>query len=442
MTCLTVNLKSNIIMKHKTSYKIHSFSIDAEKEIKRLKAQVELFWDRELAFYKTFGLSNGMKIVECGCGPGFAGQKLHAVFPDSHVTAFEIDPFLMEAAKRNARLLELERYEVSERSIMDTGLPDNTFDFAVTRLVLEHLPDPVAAVKEVYRILKPGQKAVFIDNDFEFHMRTHPDIPELRDLYSAYCAARQKQGGNPKIGRELPGILKLAGFSNIDLRVMEAHSHVTGDEIFLKSEGSGIPAQLVKDGYLSKETYSRIALKWNRLLKIENHSIFRQLFICAGEKKPGNDSTDNRVDQSAFQSQPGHNQAEQQEIKPPDEGWTSDKNRVYEAPVTLTEKKVAAVWQEILGIESIGINENFFEAGGSSVHAPEIIELLEKKFSKELSLVDLFDYPTIALFAKKLAPGEQVKEHLSSSQRQAARRNKVTERREMIQKLRKQKTDS
>jgi ubiquinone/menaquinone biosynthesis C-methylase UbiE/acyl carrier protein len=422
---------------YQSSYKIKDFSIDAESEIRRLEAQVELFWGKELAFYTMFGLKDGMTIVECGCGPGLVGQKLLETFPNSHVTAFEIDPLLVETAKSNAQMWKLEeRYNVTEQSIMNTSFEDNTYDFAITRLVLEHLSDPLEAAKEVYRILKPGGKAVFIDNDFEFHMRTHPDIPELRDLYSAYCAAREDEGGNPKIGRELPGILKLAGFSNIDLHIVNAHNGVIGDEIFLKSEGSGIPAQLVKDGYLSGEVYSNIALKWTKLLKAEGHSIFRQLFAGVGEKRTDGNISGDEHKESDIHSEVRNELTDHQTEEQIDRRRPSDEKERYDEPRTVTEKKVAEVWQTILEREQIGINENFFEAGGSSIHAPEIVELLEEKFNAQLSVVDLFDYPTIALLAKYFEPQEQKKQDLTSSERQKIRYQKMLHRRESIGKLR------
>jgi aspartate racemase len=61
-------------------------------------------------------------------------------------------------------------------------LPDESFDFVIARLVLEHLPDPLAALKEVLRVLKVGCRAVFIDNDFDLHERTWPDSPALMEL--------------------------------------------------------------------------------------------------------------------------------------------------------------------------------------------------------------------------------------------------------------------
>jgi ubiquinone/menaquinone biosynthesis C-methylase UbiE len=74
--------------------------------------------------------------------------------------------------------------------------------------VLEHLPDPIKAIQEALRIIKPGGKAVFVDNDLTMHIMTHPHIPELGELYHAYCQSREVEGGNPKIGRELPTLLK------------------------------------------------------------------------------------------------------------------------------------------------------------------------------------------------------------------------------------------
>jgi len=191
---------------------------------------------------------------------------------------------LIEKSKKYLQGKGLKRYEIEEQSIMNMKFPDDSFDFVITRLVLEHLPDPIGATKEVYRVLRPGGKAVFVDNDFEMHLRCYPDIPELNQLYDAYCRARISEGGNPKIGRELPDILKKCHFRNVDLEIIVAHSEIVGDDIFIRSEGSGIPAKLVEDGYMTNDLFDRIARKWFELMQNENHALFRQLFIAGGEK--------------------------------------------------------------------------------------------------------------------------------------------------------------
>lgn len=271
-------------MNQQGSYQIKSIASNVDTEINRLKAQVELFWDKELKHYIEFGLNDGMLIAELGSGPGFVTEKLLGRFPNLNVVAVEIDPFLVDYSRNYLSQEYFSRCEIIQRSIMDTGFNENSFDIAITRLVLEHLPNPIDAVHEVYRILKPGGKAIFVDNDFEMHIMVYPYVAELRELYDAYCQSRYAEGGNPKIGRELPNILKKCGFSNIDFEIISAHSEIVGDEMFLKSEGMGIPSKLVYDGFLSSKVLGKVVIGWRKMIKSESHTIVRQLYMAVGSK--------------------------------------------------------------------------------------------------------------------------------------------------------------
>ncbi|WP_105979324.1 class I SAM-dependent methyltransferase [Bacillus paralicheniformis] len=273
-------------MKEPNSYQINKIAIDVDKEIKRLQAQVELFWPKEIKHYIEFGLADGMVVGEFGSGPGFVTDKLLSLFPSLQVKSVELDALLANYASDFLTERYGSRVEVIEGSILEIPMEENSIDIAITRLVLEHLKDPEQAVKEVYRVLKPGGRALFIDNDFEMHIMTYPHIPELRKLYEAYCIARIDEGGKPKIGRELPMVLYQAGFEKIDFEVISAHSSILGDEMFFKSEGIGIPSKLVKDGYLPSKTLGEISRKWSRMIKDEKHSIIRQLYMAVGEKSP------------------------------------------------------------------------------------------------------------------------------------------------------------
>lgn len=271
-------------MIQESSYQIKSIASNVESEIKRLKAQVELFWESELKHYVEFGLQDGMLVIELGAGPGFVVEKIAERFPHCAMTALEIDPFLVDYAKNYLAEKKQQRCTVMQGSIMATNLANDSFDFALSRMVLEHLPDPIGAIREILRILKPGGKAVVIDNDFEMHIMTYPHIPALRELYDAYCQARYNEGGNPKIGRELPSLLKKGGFSKVAFEVISAHSDIVGDEIFFRSEGIGIPSKLVNDGYLSSKMLGRISVGWRDMVKSADHAIIRQIYMAAGEK--------------------------------------------------------------------------------------------------------------------------------------------------------------
>jgi len=75
---------------------------------------------------------------------------------------------------------------------------------------------------------------------------------------------------------------------------------------------------------------------------------------------------------------------------------------VYVAPRNHIEEKLAAIWAEVLGQKQIGIHDNFFELGGQSILLLKVQRKIRERFEQELSLVELFKYPTIHLLAERL----------------------------------------
>jgi len=71
----------------------------------------------------------------------------------------------------------------------------------------------------------------------------------------------------------------------------------------------------------------------------------------------------------------------------------------YYPPITNTEKMVHAIWKEVFQIDNIGIDDNFFDLGGYSLLVTQTYNLL-KKNDFHISIVDIFQNPTIRLFSK------------------------------------------
>ncbi|MGL5064953.1 MAG: rRNA adenine N-6-methyltransferase family protein, partial [Microcoleus sp.] len=80
------------------SYQASSYNLEVEAEIQRLKAQVNLSWDKEARNLQRFGLADGMNVLEAGSGPGFFTEKLLELLPNSSIAAVEIDSELQETA--------------------------------------------------------------------------------------------------------------------------------------------------------------------------------------------------------------------------------------------------------------------------------------------------------------------------------------------------------
>ncbi|MBN4003641.1 non-ribosomal peptide synthetase [Nostoc sp. LPT] len=69
---------------------------------------------------------------------------------------------------------------------------------------------------------------------------------------------------------------------------------------------------------------------------------------------------------------------------------------IYQPPQTDVEKTIANIWQEVLNVENVGIHDNFFELGGHSLLLVQVHSKLREVFQSDLSILDLFRYPTIS----------------------------------------------
>ncbi|MCR9192957.1 MAG: phosphopantetheine-binding protein, partial [Gammaproteobacteria bacterium] len=86
--------------------------------------------------------------------------------------------------------------------------------------------------------------------------------------------------------------------------------------------------------------------------------------------------------------------------KPDREARLND--NVYIAPVTELEKKISAIWSTVLGVDSVGLQDNFFDLGGNSILAMKLIFRLRQKLQLNMSMTILFEYPMFENFTKMI----------------------------------------
>ncbi|KJH70632.1 type I polyketide synthase [Aliterella atlantica] len=109
----------------------------------------------------------------------------------------------------------------------------------------------------------------------------------------------------------------------------------------------------------------------------------------------------------------------------------------YVAPRNETEKIIAEVWQNLLGIEEVGIYDNFFELGGDSLSIVKLHRQLQKRLQRDLFTTDLFEYPTINALAQYLSPAEVDKSIVRQAQSRVQRQEKAIEEEKMMKQRRK-----
>jgi amino acid adenylation domain-containing protein len=89
---------------------------------------------------------------------------------------------------------------------------------------------------------------------------------------------------------------------------------------------------------------------------------------------------------------------------PDDESEDADESV---APRSEVERAIAAVWREVLRRERVGVNDNFFDLGGHSLLLVQVHNRLRKAFDAEVTMLDLFKYPTISALAAYIAPADR-----------------------------------
>jgi acyl carrier protein len=87
---------------------------------------------------------------------------------------------------------------------------------------------------------------------------------------------------------------------------------------------------------------------------------------------------------------------------PAPEGMQLESGEGYVAPGTPIEEAVAATWAEVLGLEKVGVSDDFFDLGGHSLLAIKIVSKLMSKLKVDLSLRSMFDEPTVGQLAEHI----------------------------------------
>jgi hypothetical protein len=100
---------------------------------------------------------------------------------------------------------------------------------------------------------------------------------------------------------------------------------------------------------------------------------------------------------------------------PPPEGVRPELEAAYVMPQTELEQTIATVWQEILDLEKVGIHDNFFELGGHSLLAIKVNSRLREILKTDLSILEMFKYPTISSLGERLSHSQNTSSYFSKT---------------------------
>lgn len=266
------------------SYDVATSHRDIGSEIERIRIQAQWSWRKELRNLVRFGLRDGFSVLDVGCGPGCLSSQLLTSFPHIRVTAVEVDDRLAKYARCDLAQNWFERVHVINASILNSGLEENSFDFAVARLVFQHLPQPEDAAREIFRLLRPGGKLAVIDSDDAIWGLSDPAIPQMGAVLDSYDRLQRAHGGNRLVGRQLWRTLNRSGYINLDTDAVIVHSDELGLEAFALQLDPDRLRPMCHAGLLSKQQIHQFESSCEHLFASPAAIVIMVLLMACGEK--------------------------------------------------------------------------------------------------------------------------------------------------------------
>lgn len=157
---------------------------------------------------------SGNLVLEAGCGVGAKTVTLAARSPDARFLAVDISAESLAKAKAMATQHGLTNVTFQRASVLALPFGPATFDHVFVCHLLEHLPDPVAALRALGTVLKPCGSITVIEGDHG-SCYFHPETAASLAVWNCLIRAQARLGADSLIGRRLFPLLERAGFHDI-----------------------------------------------------------------------------------------------------------------------------------------------------------------------------------------------------------------------------------
>ncbi|MDH2391998.1 class I SAM-dependent methyltransferase [Streptomyces sp. HNM0663] len=166
------------------------------------------------AAYLVGELRPGMEVLDVGCGPGTITADLAELVAPGRVTGVDAAEDVLSRARATAeaRGLDTVRFAVADVHALD--FPDDSFDVVHAHQVLQHVGDPVGALREMRRVCRPGGIVAARDSDYQA-FTWFPEVPGLDAWQRVYRQVARASGGEPDAGRRLLSWARQAGFADV-----------------------------------------------------------------------------------------------------------------------------------------------------------------------------------------------------------------------------------
>jgi ubiquinone/menaquinone biosynthesis C-methylase UbiE len=166
------------------------------------------------AAYLLPHLTAGSSLLDIGCGPGTITADLAARVAPGPVIAVDQSADVLDVARAEAQRRDLSNVSFATADVHKLDFPYDAFDVVHAHQVLQHVADPVQALREMRRVCRPGGVVAARDADYAGFI-WFPRLPALDMWRELYEKAARANRGEPDAGRHLLSWALAAGFDDI-----------------------------------------------------------------------------------------------------------------------------------------------------------------------------------------------------------------------------------
>ena len=168
---------------------------------------------REAAFFLPY-VRQGMTLLDCGCGPGSITLGLAEALAPGEVVGIDRDATRTGIAEQTVARLGIANVRFQTADVLELPFPDARFDAVFAHAVLQHVTEPLRALAEMHRVLKPGGVIGLRDDD-RGGLVIAPQAPDVVRLIELLTMVEELNGGDPRVGRRYRELLRTSGFEEV-----------------------------------------------------------------------------------------------------------------------------------------------------------------------------------------------------------------------------------
>jgi SAM-dependent methyltransferase len=219
------------------------------------------------AAYLVPHLRPGISLLDVGCGPGTLTADLAMRVAPGEVLAIDISAEVIAEAEAHARTAGATNLSFRVGDFRSAGLATGSFDVVHAHQVLQHLRDPVGALKEMRRLVRRGGVVAARDGDYSAMVWSPPDT-RLDRWREIYLAVTRHNGAEADAGRRLLGWAREAGFQEIAYSTSNWTFATSGDrgwwsELWAeRTTSSAFARQAAEYGIASVAELEEVAAGW------------------------------------------------------------------------------------------------------------------------------------------------------------------------------------